>query len=163
MLQDLAVLKIDHPRQDRRDTSLYPPFRNKHNAGNTPALRKLAKAELGVGIQFGEHDSVEDAQAAMALFRSVHPAFETFLKALYSGEQQALEAEGVEKKEVVIQTEEVIVQTDGEEVMHAALESVSATTVVEDETSEIVETVTDALSEEKERKIKIVSKRRKFN
>jgi len=162
MLQDLAVLKIDHPRQDRRDTSLYPPFRNKHNAGNTPALRKLAKAELGVGIQFGEHDSVEDAQAAMALFRSVHPAFETFLKALYSGEQQALEAEGVEKKEVVIQTEEVIVQTDGEEVMHAALESVTAT-AVEEETSEVVETVTDTLSEEKERKIKIVSKRRKFN
>ena len=105
--------------------------------------------ELGLAIQFGEHDSVEDAQAAMALYRRVHDEFETFVK---RGGQQRL-------SEIVKQEEEE------EEVMHAALRRVSATAVLEEESLEIKDMVPPktTLSAEKERKIKLVSRRRKFN
>jgi uncharacterized glyoxalase superfamily protein PhnB len=106
--------------------------------------------ELGLAIQFGEHDSVEDAQAAMALYRRVHVEFETFVK---GGGQQRL-------SEIVKEEEE-----EEEEVMHAALRRVSATAVLEEESLETEETVSPktTLSAEKERKIKLVSRRRKFN
>jgi hypothetical protein len=149
MYQDLSILQIDHPKQDRRDTCLYPPFRTKYNDGKPPGLRKLALGELGVAIQFGEHDSVEDAQAAMALYRRVHDEFETFVK---GGGQQRL-------SEIVKEEEEE------EVVMHAALRRVSATAVLEEESLETEVTVLTktSLSAEKERKIKLVSRRRKFN
>jgi len=165
MHQDLSILQIDHPKQDRRDTCLYPPFRSKYNEGLPPGLRKVVLGELGVGIQFGEHDSVEDAQAAMALYRSVHEQFETFVK---GGGQQRL-SEVVKAEEVVGRAEEVE-QEQEKEVMHAALRRVSATAVLEeDESVQSEGTVPSsfgkpyALSAEKERKIKLVSKRRKFN
>ena len=161
MLSDLAVLRIDHPRQDRRDTSLYPPFR-KQNAGNAPALRKLALAELGVAIQYGEHDSVEDAQAAMALFRSVHHAYEAFYQRFHSGQPLEEEEEEEGKQEMVMQVEEVVV-TEEPDITHASLQIVSAVTVVEHESPQIAETILAPLSAETERKIKIVSKKRKFN
>src|SRR5271170_6075273 len=119
MYQDLAILQIDHPKQDRRDTFLYPPFRTKYNEGKTPGLRKLVLGELGLAIQFGEHDSVEDAQAAMALYRRVHDESETFVK---GGGQQRLS--------------EIVKEEEEEEVMHAALRRVSATAVLEEESLE---------------------------
>ena len=148
MYQDLAILQIDHPKQDRRDTCLYPPFRTKYNDGNNPGLRKLVLGELGLAIQFGEHDSVEDAQAAMAVYRRVHDEFETFVK---GGGQQRLS--------------EIVKEEEEEEVMHAALRRVSATAVLEEESLETEDTVSPktTLSAEKERKIKLVSRRRKFN
>lgn len=36
---------------------------------HTPALKKLVAQEFGVTVQNGEHDSITDARAAMALYR----------------------------------------------------------------------------------------------
>ncbi|KAG8679136.1 3'-5' exonuclease, partial [Ceratobasidium sp. 395] len=94
---DLAALLLTHPASRTRDTQLYAgkkptahPVKSggkgKQNADDpgaahsiptlwekyrTPriALKKLAKEELGVDIQAGEHSSVTDARAAMAIYR----------------------------------------------------------------------------------------------
>ena len=72
---DLDAMMLGHPRRDIRDTSRHPGFRQ-YAGGRTPGLRKLAKIVLGVEIQAGEHSSVEDARATMALFRKEKNAFE---------------------------------------------------------------------------------------
>jgi RNA exonuclease 4 len=72
---DLSALILAHPKRDIRDTSRHPKYRELA-AGKTPALRKLADQLLGVKIQAGEHSSVEDARATMALFRSDKEGFE---------------------------------------------------------------------------------------
>lgn len=64
---DLDVLYLSHPRKYLRDTSRYKPFRQ-ISKGNTPSLKKLACELLGREIQVGEHNSVEDARAAMQLY-----------------------------------------------------------------------------------------------
>ena len=64
---DLDVLFLSHPKRHLRDTARYKPFR-KVVGGNTPSLRKLAAELLGVNIQMGEHNSIEDARAAMQLY-----------------------------------------------------------------------------------------------
>ncbi|XP_014480933.1 PREDICTED: RNA exonuclease 4 isoform X2 [Dinoponera quadriceps] len=64
---DLDVLYLAHPRRYLRDTSRYKPFRQL-SKGNTPSLKKLACELLGKQIQAGEHNSVEDARAAMQLY-----------------------------------------------------------------------------------------------
>jgi RNA exonuclease 4 len=72
---DLAALQLGHPRWHVRDTARYPGFRAL-SAGRTPALRELAERVLRVRIQSGMHSSVEDARAAMALFRGEKEGFE---------------------------------------------------------------------------------------
>ncbi|KAK2144346.1 hypothetical protein LSH36_766g03107 [Paralvinella palmiformis] len=64
---DLKVLFLDHPRKAIRDTSRYKSFR-KLFQGRQPALKKLSDQVLGVRVQEGEHNSVQDAQAAMRLY-----------------------------------------------------------------------------------------------
>lgn len=64
---DLRVLFLSHPRSDIRDTSKYKGFKC-HFGGRTPSLKKLVDRLLGVQIQQGEHNSVQDAQAAMRLY-----------------------------------------------------------------------------------------------
>ncbi|XP_057319313.1 RNA exonuclease 4 [Microplitis mediator] len=64
---DLAVLFLSHPKKHLRDTSRYPLFR-RVSKGNTPSLKKLAAELLGIDIQTGEHNSVEDARIAMELY-----------------------------------------------------------------------------------------------
>jgi len=72
---DLAALLLVHPEWHVRDTARYPGFRAL-SAGRTPALRELVERVLGVRIQSGMHSSVEDARAAMALFRGEKEGFE---------------------------------------------------------------------------------------
>lgn len=62
---DFSVLKMSHPPEKTRDTSHY--FKN-FFLGKTPSLKKLSETILGVSIQKGEHDSVQDAQATMKLY-----------------------------------------------------------------------------------------------
>lgn len=62
---DLGVLFLSHPRNAIRDTSKFKRFR----VGPIPALKNLAKKFLGVTIQDGEHCSVQDALAAMQLYK----------------------------------------------------------------------------------------------
>ncbi|XP_032682476.1 RNA exonuclease 4 isoform X2 [Odontomachus brunneus] len=64
---DLDVLYLSHPRRYLRDTSRYKPFRQL-SKGNTPSLKRLTCELLGQEIQAGEHNSVEDARAAMQLY-----------------------------------------------------------------------------------------------
>ncbi|KAL1941387.1 hypothetical protein VTO73DRAFT_7204 [Trametes versicolor] len=65
---DLKALLLSHPRPQTRDTQL---LYHKHGLvrGRRPALRNLVQQELGIAIQAGEHSSVTDARATMALFR----------------------------------------------------------------------------------------------
>lgn len=72
---DLTVLMLSHPKRDLRDTSRHPPFRVA-SGGRPPALRVLARKELGWEIQGGEHSSLEDARAAMGLFRKEKLGFD---------------------------------------------------------------------------------------
>ncbi|KAI4152997.1 MAG: hypothetical protein L6R39_001691 [Caloplaca ligustica] len=72
---DLEALLLGHPKRDIRDTSRHPAYR-KFAGGRTPGLKKLAKQVLGVEIQGGEHSSIEDARAAMLLFRREKENFE---------------------------------------------------------------------------------------
>lgn len=65
---DFAVLKLTHPPERTRDTSHY--FRQLFQ-GKTPSLKKLCESVLGISIQKGEHDSVQDAQATMRLYVTV--------------------------------------------------------------------------------------------
>ena len=72
---DLLALMLSHAKRDMRDTSRHPKFRV-DSKGKPPALRNLAKSELGVEIQTGEHSSIEDARTAMMLFRKEKVGFE---------------------------------------------------------------------------------------
>lgn len=54
-----------------RDTATYPPLMRAPRPGRRPkprALRHLAKEELGLDIQSGEHTPVDDARAALYLY-----------------------------------------------------------------------------------------------
>ncbi|KAL9585754.1 MAG: hypothetical protein Q9212_001337 [Teloschistes hypoglaucus] len=72
---DLEALLLGHPKRDIRDTSKHPAYR-KVAGGRTPGLKRLAKQVLDVDIQGGEHSSIEDARAAMSLFRREKEGFE---------------------------------------------------------------------------------------
>ncbi|KAI7632271.1 hypothetical protein KC343_g3578 [Hortaea werneckii] len=72
---DLQSLLLSHPKRDLRDTSRHPKFRI-DSMGKPPALRNLAKSELGMSIQTGEHSSIIDARATMALFKKEKTGFE---------------------------------------------------------------------------------------
>ncbi|OSD02939.1 ribonuclease H-like protein [Trametes coccinea BRFM310] len=67
---DLKALLLSHPRPLTRDTqSLSHKHKLPSARGRRPALRHLVQSELGLTIQSGEHSSVTDARATMALFR----------------------------------------------------------------------------------------------
>jgi RNA exonuclease 4 len=75
---DFRVLLLGHPRGSIRDTSKYRPFR-KLSRGKNPSLRMLAQQILGITIQTGSHDSVDDARVAMLLYRRVKDDWENYL------------------------------------------------------------------------------------
>lgn len=82
---DFTVLNISPPPEKVRDTSHY--FRHLFQ-GTTPSLRKLSEIILGITIQKGEHDSVQDAQATMRLYVVERDRWtEKFLK---EGQQSSL-------------------------------------------------------------------------
>ena len=66
---DFKALLLEHPRCLVRDTSLYKPFRKQFAKGRTPALRKLSKGLLNQEIQGAAHSPVEDARAALTLYK----------------------------------------------------------------------------------------------
>jgi DNA polymerase III epsilon subunit-like protein len=79
---DLHALNLSHPRSSMRDTSKY--FAIRRLAGlqrnMTPSLRDLASILLSRTIQDGEHCSVEDAQAAMSLYKLCEQQWEKELR-----------------------------------------------------------------------------------
>jgi RNA exonuclease 4 len=79
---DLDALMLQHPATDIRDTAKYRPFQrlstNKTLKWRPRKLRDLVLEHCSITIQQQgmAHDSVEDAKATMALFRSVHQSWE---------------------------------------------------------------------------------------
>ncbi len=80
---DLSVLGIHHPWHDIRDTSIYYPYQKKDRYGRIGPSRlcHLAKIHLGIDIQKkGQpHCPVEDACAAMALYRKNQPFWDSLV------------------------------------------------------------------------------------
>ncbi|KAJ4462877.1 putative exoribonuclease Rex4 [Paratrimastix pyriformis] len=74
---DLKALMLDHPRSQIRDCATFPSFREN---GRTLGLKVLAERHLHLQIQDGEHDSIQDAQAAMALYRQFRRQWEAFVR-----------------------------------------------------------------------------------
>jgi RNA exonuclease 4 len=111
---DLNVLMLTHPKRDLRDTSRYAKYRVE-SRGKPPALRKLAKSELGLVIQTGEHSSLEDARAAMALFKKEKVGFEAENRKTFG---QARRVKGGAKEEVKddgdSEVEDDVVESDGD-------------------------------------------------
>lgn len=75
---DLKGIEHEHPRELVRDVSRYRKYRDRVN-GKRP-LRVLADDFLQRVIQEGAHSSVEDAQAAMGLYREVQEEWENAIK-----------------------------------------------------------------------------------
>ncbi|KAF9050748.1 ribonuclease H-like protein [Hymenopellis radicata] len=65
---DLKVLLLSHPRHQTRDTQYYAG-KFKVTKSRFVALRNIVQQELGIAIQDGEHSSLTDARATMAVYR----------------------------------------------------------------------------------------------
>ncbi|VDO53152.1 unnamed protein product, partial [Schistosoma margrebowiei] len=100
ILKDLKVLRLSHPRRFIRDTSRYRPFRDLFN-GRIPSLKALTQKVLGVNVQSGEHDSVEDARATMRLYTSVKRVWESSKKHRTSKTEQVKKNINLEKQGVL--------------------------------------------------------------
>lgn len=70
---DLKILNLHHPWEMIRDTATYAPFMRVGPDGvwKPRRLVDLTRTFLGVNIQQSEHCSMEDARAAMQLYRAV--------------------------------------------------------------------------------------------
>lgn len=81
---DLEVLRITHPWYNIRDTSTYYSFMrvDHHGMWSPRRLRDLARQHLGILIQQAgeEHDSLEDACAAMALYKLVQNEWDSMIE-----------------------------------------------------------------------------------
>lgn len=81
---DMRVLRISHPWRDIRDTSDFYKklWRSQgRRGGRGPALRIVVAQVLGVdSFQKEEHDSCEDARAALALYKRHAKEWENSLK-----------------------------------------------------------------------------------
>ena len=75
---DLSALKIQHPVEMIRDSSMYRPLLKRNASGRwqSNSLKNLS-ALLGHKIQSGEHSSVEDARASMMVYRKHRDSWET--------------------------------------------------------------------------------------
>eukprot|EP01069_Polyplicarium_translucidae_P008788 Polyplicarium_translucidae@DN3256_c0_g1_i3.p2 len=73
---DFAVLGAHPPEALIRDTARYKPFRAAGCEKKVPKLKELAGRLLNMWIHDRAHDSVEDAQVAMRLYRSAREEWE---------------------------------------------------------------------------------------
>eukprot|EP00057_Strongylocentrotus_purpuratus_P025962 XP_011680436.1 PREDICTED: apoptosis-enhancing nuclease-like [Strongylocentrotus purpuratus] len=84
---DFQALKFSHPPNDVRDTSkcklLAEIYGSKCTPGQHLGLKSLAKYLLGIDVQRGEHSSVEDARAAMDLYKLVEDKWEEELQSTF--------------------------------------------------------------------------------
>lgn len=80
---DLDALLLSHPRRMIRDTARYKPLMRPHGKSRRKlrprALKDLTAQFLKTQIQGGEHDSSEDARAAMYIYRMHREEWEQYL------------------------------------------------------------------------------------
>jgi RNA exonuclease 4 len=70
MHNDFKALQLSHPKTSRRDTAMFTPFRTQTGVGSRARkLSELAREKLGLVIQVGEHSPLEDAIAALRLYK----------------------------------------------------------------------------------------------
>ncbi|KAK8805336.1 hypothetical protein WA158_001993 [Blastocystis sp. Blastoise] len=101
---DFQAMLLDHPFKFIRDTSHYRRFLRKiaGRRGRPQALRKLVEKEFGLKIQEGEHSSVIDARATLALYKKYRNEWEMYIhsRKQYEKEERARRArEEVNDKE----------------------------------------------------------------
>ena len=78
---DLKALMLTHPKHMMRDTALYAPLRRSAGLHTQPhALRHLAREHLGMVIQTGEHSPLEDAVAALRVYKEHREQWERSLQ-----------------------------------------------------------------------------------
>ena len=97
---DLKCLLLDHPKSMTRDTATYRPLtrplranERRHDKGvargrGARSLRELCAQHLGLEIQAGEHSSVDDARAALLLYRKCAVAWERELRTAGAGDRR---------------------------------------------------------------------------
>lgn len=73
---DFDALKLFYPKKYLRDTANYSLFRY-YNNGRAPSLKELAKKHLHQNIQTNIHDSIEDAFAALDIYKLYQRQWET--------------------------------------------------------------------------------------
>ena len=109
---DLKCLLLDHPKSMTRDTATYRPLtrplranERMHDKKNgiargrgSRSLRELCAQHLGLEIQAGEHSSVDDARAALLLYRKCAVAWERELRTAGAGERRKKSASREETK-----------------------------------------------------------------
>ncbi|KAF9515383.1 hypothetical protein BS47DRAFT_1372043 [Hydnum rufescens UP504] len=69
---DLKALLLKHDSAKTVDTQMVPSIQTRFKT-KRPGLRSIIKQEFGIDIQGGEHSSVVDARATMALYRAYKP------------------------------------------------------------------------------------------
>lgn len=74
---DLKVLLLGHPKKDIRDTSEFEVFRRE---GKRRSLKDLAAQVLCAKIQQNEHCPIEDARAAMFIYKKHKKGWEKNMK-----------------------------------------------------------------------------------
>ncbi|KAK7057999.1 exonuclease domain-containing protein [Favolaschia claudopus] len=81
---DLKALLLSHPHTATRDTQYYAGKSGLVKSKRI-ALRKLVQQEVGATIQGGEHSSVTDARATMAVYRLHRKEWEKLAPTVKSG------------------------------------------------------------------------------
>lgn len=82
---DIKALQITHPWHDIRDSANYPPLMKESETDKSVLrprkLKELAQDKLGMDIQcLGEaHDPIEDARAALALYKAERMEWEKYV------------------------------------------------------------------------------------
>lgn len=81
LVHDFAVIGLQHPRTSVRDTAKFVPLRGLAGLEHTlsPSLKNLTANLLGRSIQNGSHCSLEDARAALDIYRKYESAWEEHL------------------------------------------------------------------------------------
>ena len=81
LTQDFQVLEMPYPKKQTRDTAYFKPLRSLAGfvSNQHPSLRNLSLALLGRTIQVGCHSSMEDARAALDLYRMHEKLWESHL------------------------------------------------------------------------------------
>ncbi|KAF5317095.1 hypothetical protein D9611_003521 [Ephemerocybe angulata] len=102
---DLKALLLSHPYPLTRDTQVLA-FKSKATKSKRIALRNLVKQELDLTIQSGEHSSVTDARATMAVYRIHKKAWDKLLGAFARTDALSLAVAGKRKAEEEDEEEE---------------------------------------------------------